>query len=85
MLEKINGIHYIDNKKSSNYIKKILKEDKNSLILFTPDTNYANLEMLFDSVKKLIESIYYGTAKNVKNPFRNCKDSLEIFNLHKRI
>ena len=62
-----------------------MKEDKDSLIIFTPDTSYANLEMLFDSVKKLIEGIYYGSPNKVKNPFRNCKNSLEIYNLHRRI
>ena len=35
--------------------------------------------MLFDGVKKKIKEIYFGNSKKVKNPFRNCKNNLEIY------
>ena len=41
--------------------------------------------MLYDGIKKKVKEIYFGNPKKVKNPFRNCKNNLEIYNLHKRI
>ncbi len=35
-LDKINGIYYLNNKISTNFIRKILKGDKNALIAFEP-------------------------------------------------
>ena len=84
-LQKIQGINYINNSVYTNYIKKLLKENSRTFILFEPSSNFQNVEKLFDSVKKLIYETHFGTEKKVRNPFRNCKTSLEIYNLHRRI
>lgn len=54
-------------------MRKILKNEKSSLIVFEPDSNYRNVELLFDSSKKMIEGLFYGNMKRPKNPFRKCK------------
>ena len=33
----------------------------------------------------MIDSLYYGDKKKPKNPFRNCINSKEIYNLHRKI
>lgn len=84
-LQKVKGIYYVNNSISANYLKKILKEDKNAFIVFEPSSNYQNVQMVYESVKRLIRENYFGSPKKVKNPFRNCSNQLEIYHLHKRI
>jgi hypothetical protein len=43
ILVKTEYFYYLHNTISSNYIKKILKEDKNGILLFKPDSNWANV------------------------------------------
>jgi hypothetical protein len=33
----------------------------------------------------MIDEIYFGDKKRVKNPFRKCANNKEIFDLHRRI
>lgn len=83
--EKIKKIYYLHNTIPTNYIRKILKADKNSLLVFTPDCTLINARQLCESYKKILNAQYYGTPKKVRNPFKNCKSNQEIFNLARRI
>ena len=40
---------------SANFIKKVLKEDKASLIVFDPKTRNANVSQLYKRVKSLVD------------------------------
>ena len=51
-LSKITGIYYISNTASKNYIHKILKTDKNSLLAFEINTSFTNVNQLFHSLEK---------------------------------
>jgi len=84
-LNEIKGIHYFNDKTSTNYLKKILKSDKKCLLLFEPDTHYKNLSDLFKSIEKTMKCSYFGTKKKPRNPFSHCKTPKEIFNLNRRI
>ena len=66
-------------------MKKILKSDKQALIIMDPNTNFTNLIQLNTKVQKMIEEQYYGTKRNVKNVFKNQKTNQEVFNLGRRI
>ena len=85
LLKDIKGIHYFNDKVSTNYMRKILKADKKCLLVFEPDTHYKNLYDLYQSVDKMLKSSYYGTKKKPRNPFLHCKSPKEIFNLNRRI
>ena len=41
-MENAKNVYYINSIVSTNYLKKILKEDKNSLIIFGPECNWVN-------------------------------------------
>ena len=84
-LRDMKGIHYFNDKVSTNYLKKILKSDKKCLLLFEPDTHYKNLSDLYKSIERLIRSSYFGNQKRPRNPFSHCKSPKEIFNLNRRI
>lgn len=84
-LESIKGIHYFNHHASTNYIKKIIKEDKKSLLVFEPDTPAKNLRELYISVERIVRNTYFGSKKKPKNPFSKCQSPKEIFNLHRRI
>jgi hypothetical protein len=54
ILSKVDIFYYLHNTISSNYIKKILKEDKNGILLFKPESNWANVMQIYQKVGKLI-------------------------------
>ena len=85
ILEKVNSVYYLQNTVPSNYLRKIFKSDKNSLLVFTPNSNYQNVLALYKSIQRLINKTYFGTSKKLRNPFVKCKTPFEIFNLHRRI
>ena len=45
----------------------------------------ANVDLIYKRTKKLVEEFYFGDKKQPKNPFRNCKNNADIFNLNRRI
>ena len=85
ILDKIEGAHYFKNNVSTNYIRKIIKNDKKCLMVFDPDTYFKNADTLLKSTVKMLEKTYFGSEKKIKNPFAKCKTPKEIFNLHRRI
>ena len=82
---KMDKFHYLYNTVPANYIKKILKEEKNSLLVFDPDSHWTNINTIYKSTEKIINSIYFGSARKIKNPYSHCKTNKEIFNLSRRI
>ena len=53
--QNIERVYYLDNNASANFMKKILKTDKQALIIMDPSTNYTNLMQLNQKVQKMIE------------------------------
>lgn len=84
-LKDIKGIHYFNDKASTNYIKKILKSDKKCLLVFDSETHYKNISDLYRSIEKMLKNIYFGSKQKPRNPFSHCKSPKEIFNLNRRI
>ena len=84
-LEALTTIHYINDQSSINYVKSLLKKHPNGLVVFDPSTHYVNMFALFNGVKRRIIKDFYGTARQPKNPFKNCKTNKEVFDLHRRI
>ncbi|KAL4472607.1 hypothetical protein ABPG74_018556 [Tetrahymena malaccensis] len=83
---QITKAYYLHNTMSSNFIRKIMKEDQTkSLLIFSQNTNYNNVNQTFSAVKKMVEEFYYGTENRPKNPFRKCTSPEEIYNLSRRI
>lgn len=40
---------------------------------------------IFSSTKTTIDKIFFGDKRTTFNPFKNCKNNLDIFNLHRKI
>lgn len=77
-------IDYIDNNSVVSKIYNNLKRNK-FYYLFKPESHYYNSTLIFQSIRKNIYSHYYGDKKTMKNPFENCKNTNEIFNLSRNI
>lgn len=72
-LENVNCIIYVHNTIPTNYIKKIFKSERNCLIVFVPESHYQNIQCLYKSAQRMINRVYFGTQKKLRNPFGNCK------------
>ena len=84
-LKETKTIYYLNDQISINFIRKILKEDQKSLLIFKPDSHFSNMMSLFLGYKRSIARTNYGTQKKPQNPFKKCKTPSEIFNLSRRI
>jgi hypothetical protein len=80
----IRDISYINDNTSVSYVNTILKH-KPDFILIRPDSHFGNSSTLLKSIRKKLNSTYYGTDKHPENPFKNCKTPKEIFNLSRNI
>lgn len=85
ILQEIKGVHYLSDKVSTNYMKKLLKTEKKALLIFEPDTHAKNLRDLSKSIEKLLRNSYFGSKRRPRNPFAKCLSPREIFNLNRRI
>ena len=72
-MDKITKIYYLEDWVGSNFIKSILKKDKESLIVFDcQKMHIRNAAELFAATKTLLNEQYFGDSKNPKNPFLKC-------------
>lgn len=71
---KLSNLYYLTNSTKTNFVRKIFKEDKNALMMFTPDANYHNVRNLFDSIAKKITEFYFN-EKNLKTEFKITENS----------
>jgi len=84
-IEALENIYYVNDRVSINYLRKVLKSDPNGLIVFDPTSHYVNMIGLYNGYKKKLYAQFYGTSKKPRNPFKNCKNNAEIYNLNRRI
>ena len=73
---KLSNLYYLTNSTKTNFVRKIFKEDKNALMMFTPDANYHNVRNLFDSIAKKVTEFYFN-EKNLKTEFKITDSSAE--------
>lgn len=80
----IKDISYVNDNTSSNFAFSIMK-NKPDYILFRPEGHFGNALSLYKSIKKKINSKYFGDDKEPSNPFRKCNNAKDIFNLSRNI
>jgi hypothetical protein len=73
---KLSNLYYLTNSTKTNFVRKIFKEDKNALMMFTPDANYHNIRNLFDSIVKKVTEFYFN-EKNLMTEFKLTENSSE--------
>lgn len=59
----MNTMIYLKSNTKTNYIRKVYKEDRNSVIFFPPNMDYFTSRNLFDSFSKRIAEFYFAEDK----------------------
>ena len=84
-LKKAKNVYFLSNNSNRNYLKRIFRKDKNSIILMTPDMHFKSCRTLYENIRKIVTEGYFGTAKKPKNPFRNCQTRKQVYHLSRMI
>jgi hypothetical protein len=80
----IRDISYLNDNSSTSYTHSLIK-NKPDYIIFRPESHFGNSVALVKAIRKKLYSNFFGTEKDAKNPFKQCKTPSEIFNLSRNI